>query len=65
MTNQSKKNKKYLESNGIEHIHIALQRETKRAFKSKLSDEGKNMTDFLLKYIYKYVAKNIADKNNL
>jgi len=65
MTNQSKKNKKYLESNGIEHIHIALPRETKRAFKSKLSDEGKNMTDFLLKYIYKYVAKNIADKNNL
>jgi hypothetical protein len=47
MTKQSKKNKKYLE--------------TKRAFKSKLSDEGKNMTDFLLKPIYKYVGKNITN----
>jgi hypothetical protein len=61
MTKQSKKNKKYLESHGIEHIHISLPRETKRAFKSKLSDEGKNMTDYLLKFIYKYVGKNITN----
>ena len=62
MTKQSKKNKKYLEEHGIEHIHISLPRETKRAFKSKLSDEGKNMTDYLLKFIFKYVSKNTTNK---
>lgn len=56
MTKQSRKNKKYLEMNGIEHIHIALSKEIKRAFKSKLSDEGKNMTDFMLKHIRKYIS---------
>jgi hypothetical protein len=58
MTKQSRINKKYLEDNGLEYIHVVLPRETKRAFKSKLSLEGKSMNEFLLKPIYKYVGKN-------
>jgi hypothetical protein len=57
MTNQSKKNKAYLKRNGLEIINVVLPRETKRAFKSNLSLEGKSMNDYLLKCIYKYVAK--------
>lgn len=57
MTKDSKKNQAYLKRNGLEYIHVVLPRETKRAFKSKLSLEGKSMNEFLLKPIYKYVGQ--------
>ncbi len=56
MTKNSKKNQAYLKRNELEYIHVVLPRETKRAFKSKLSLEEKSMNRFLLKPIYKYVG---------
>ena len=57
MNKNTAKNKRYLDAHGLEHIYITLPRETKRVFKSKLSEEGENITGFLLKCIFKYVRK--------
>ena len=63
MTINSKKSQAYLKRNELGYIHVVLPRKTKRAFKSKLSLEGKSMNEFLLKPIYKYVGqKTITNK---
>jgi hypothetical protein len=61
MSNENtQKNKRFLESHGLTTINFNLPIETKRAYKSKISLEGKykDMTEHLLSFIYKYVSKN-------
>ena len=71
MTNQSKKNKKYLESNGIGHIHISLTEPVKSTFRLATVKNKTTMTDILLRTIYKYNSayinkyENLPNKNNL
>ena len=54
MTKRSRKNKKYIESNGIEHIHIILPEAVKSKFRLATVQNKTTMTDVLLKTIYKY-----------
>ena len=62
MNTQIKRNKKYLKDNGLTTINFNLPIETKRAYKSKISLEGKDMTEHLLSFIFKYVSKNSTSK---
>ena len=62
MNKNTQKNKRFLESHGLTTINFNLPIETKRAYKSKISLEGKDMTEHLLNFIFKYVSKNTTNK---
>ena len=71
MIKQSRNNKKYLESNEIEHIHIALPEVVKSIFRLATVQNKITMTEFLLRTIYKYNSayinkyENLPNKNNI
>ena len=71
MTKQLRKYKKYIEPNGIEHIHILLPEDAKSKFRLAAVQNKTTMTNVLLKTIHKYNSayinkyENLSNKNNL